>query len=91
MTWQKTKAELKELYAVSASVGALLQQSRVSPADACVILLITLGRLVAREGFSDLTVEAAWASVINDDTKVFFKWGHDEERAGGRTGAPRRN
>lgn len=90
-SWNKTKPELKQLYVVSASVGELLQRSGVRPADACAVLLITLGRLLAREGFSDLTVEAAWASVMNDETEVFFKWGHDEERARGRTGAPRKN
>lgn len=85
----KTEAELQELFALSALVGETLQQSGFSPADSVSTLIITLGRLLAREGFDDVTAEDAFQFVLNDDTKYFFLWGHQEERSRGHHGPHR--
>lgn len=87
----KTKDELEKLFATSADIGAILQQNVNCPTDGVIVLLITLGRLLAREGYSDMTAKQAWEWIINNDTKTFFDWGHQEERDRGHNGVPRMN
>ena len=55
------------------------------------MLLITLGRLLAREGWSDITAQKAWEYITSEKTKVFFDWGHKEERDRGHNGPSRVN
>jgi len=87
----KTKQELEELFATSAKIGELLQQNIKNPTDGCIVLLITLGRLLAREGWSDITAQKAWEYITSEKTKVFFDWGHQEERGRGHNGPSRVN
>ena len=87
----KTKDELEKLFATSAGIGAILQQNVNCPTDGVIVLLITLGRLLAREGYSDITAEQAWKSITDEQIKTFFDWGHQEERNRGHNGVPRKN
>lgn len=80
----------ERLFQLSAIVGEALQRHTTSPVDATLVLMVTLGRLLAREGFSDLSVDAAWASLMTEQIREAFKWGHEEERARGHHGAPRK-
>ena len=80
----------RELFAISTIIGRALQASAPSPHEAMAILVIVMGRLLAREGFADIGRDEAFASVLNDDTKGLFFWGFDEERRQGRLGVPRK-
>lgn len=87
----KTKDELEKLFATSAAIGAMLQQNVNCPTDGVIVLFVTLARLLAREGYSDITAEKAWEWIITNDTRTFFNWGHQKERDLGHNGVPRMN
>lgn len=88
---EKTYKELAVLFAESAKVGELLQHSNISPSDALATLLITAGRLLAREGYSDMSIDDAWNAFLNEHSRELFNWGHKEERDRGHYGTPRKN
>ena len=84
-----TDEELRLLFMLSADIGAPLQKSGVTPAQACLVLLIVAGRIFAREAFASMNRESAWKTFTHRDMKAFFQWGFDEERLAGHMGYPR--
>ena len=80
--------ELKRLFNASAVVGDALQRNgQISPSQALAVLVITAGRLLAREAHADIDADDAWEVVTA--CRRLFKWGHDEERHAGHLGVPR--
>lgn len=79
--------EYRRLYALSAEIGELLQRKASSPVTASMVLMITLGRLVAREGYAHLTPDSRDV-FLNPKVWNAYKWGFNEERARGHMGRP---
>jgi hypothetical protein len=77
----------QQLTNMSARLGEFLQKSGVTPSEASIILMITLGRLFAREGFKNLSLESAWGYTIHEGSKVMFAMGYRLERELGHMGA----
>lgn len=67
------------LYDASDEIGRLIQRICKRPADANAALMITLGRLIAREGFDDVTSEKAWETTVIEQ-KALFEEGFFIER-----------
>lgn len=82
-------ADEKQLFEISAELGTLLQKSGCSPVEACCALLVTAGRLMAREAFEDLETDGAWQYLTDKQVRYFFEWGFENERAAGHKGRPR--
>lgn len=80
--------DLRRLFRSSAEVGELLQKSTLPPSEAMAVLLLTCGRLLAREGFSTLTTATAWDHVCSKTSRLFFEWGFENERSDGHLGVP---
>lgn len=81
--------DLERMYRASAEVGELLQKSGLPPSEAMAVLLVSAGRLLAREGFSRLTAVTAWDYLSSKASRLFFEWGFGEERAAGHLGRPK--
>ncbi len=83
----------EKLTRLSAEVGELLStlppsEAMLSPSEAMAVLLLTCGRLLAREGSSSLTPQTAWDYVCSEGSRLFFEWGFEDERAAGHLGTP---
>jgi hypothetical protein len=84
---QKTNDRVHEIFQASAKLGEFLYTLTLNPQEAYTALLITLGRLSAREGYADVNCEQAWNHLLS--CRSAFILGHNQERMWGSLGVPR--
>ena len=80
------KVSVSKVVLFSSQLGEFLQSSELTPAEAFACLSFTLGRLIAREGYSHLTKQTGWDQVVR--SKSLFESGFEGERADGSLGRP---
>ena len=82
------REELAELFALSAEVLTWFQKHRprLTPSDATAVMMIALGRLIAREGFETLDRESYWKAV--QSLQELCQYGFDQQRGFGSKGLP---
>ena len=84
-----TSDELRNLFRISAEVGEHLQRSGLNPTDAIVCLVITCGRIFARQAYAETDAPKAWHYLTQ--SRIFFDFGFDNEREAGNIGRPNPN
>lgn len=80
------KVSISKVILFSSTLGEFLQSSELTPAEAFACLSFTLGRLLAREGYSHLTSQTGWDEVVR--SKSLFEAGFRAEREYGSLGRP---
>lgn len=78
--------DIDEVYNTSTKVGEMIQKNCRTPTNALCTLMLTVGRLMAREGNSSMTIEEHWTSIT--ELKEVFEEGFKAERQMGHKGVP---